>query len=283
VESKRISLEVQQMAEFAADLKRFSDMDDVEVAKDDPDVRGWDVTTPDGRDIGEVKDLLVDTAEMKVRALEVELDGKRFNTRDNRRVAIPVDRVQLDDDKNDVIVRGMAVDEIGRMPVYSQPPGQTIGRSGRDEMRGQAREYERGRQGEYARGAERDRLTRSEEELAVGKREVKTGEIGIGKHVETEHVSRDVPLERERVHVERRPAAERVAGSADLRDDEIRIPVHEEQAVVEKRPVVKEEVVVSKERVSEPKRVDADVRKERLDVDKEGDVRETDFRNRRER
>jgi uncharacterized protein (TIGR02271 family) len=151
----------------------------------------------------------------------------------------------------------MGVDEIGRMPAYSTHS--------------------------EPRGAERDRLTRSEEELAVGKREVKKGEVRVGKHVESEHVSRDVPLERERVHVERRPATERTAGSADLGEDEIRVPVREEQAVVEKRPVVKEEVVISKERATEPKRVEADVRKERIDVDEEGNVVGKKFRDRGER
>lgn len=44
------------------------------VADGDPDVRGWEVIGSDGRRIGEVDDLLVDTAAMKVRYLEVRLD-----------------------------------------------------------------------------------------------------------------------------------------------------------------------------------------------------------------
>lgn len=46
------------------------------VAEGDPDVRGWDVIGRDGRRIGEVDDLLVDTAALKVRYLEVRLDRR---------------------------------------------------------------------------------------------------------------------------------------------------------------------------------------------------------------
>jgi len=44
------------------------------VADGDPDVRGWEVVGGDGRRIGSVNDLLVDTAEGKVRYLDVQLD-----------------------------------------------------------------------------------------------------------------------------------------------------------------------------------------------------------------
>ncbi len=44
------------------------------VVAGDPDVRGWGVLGADGRRIGEVEDLLVDTAALRVRYLEVELD-----------------------------------------------------------------------------------------------------------------------------------------------------------------------------------------------------------------
>jgi hypothetical protein len=44
------------------------------IADGDPDVRGWEVVGGDGRRIGSVNDLLVDTAEGKVRYLDVHLD-----------------------------------------------------------------------------------------------------------------------------------------------------------------------------------------------------------------
>jgi hypothetical protein len=44
------------------------------VAEGDPDVRGWEVLRADGRRIGEVDDLLVDTKASKVRYLALTLD-----------------------------------------------------------------------------------------------------------------------------------------------------------------------------------------------------------------
>ncbi len=111
------------MKDYERNLQRFSDMEDVEVSEDDPDVRGWDVVTRDGHDIGEVKDLLVDTSSMKVRCLEVELDGSHFKWNDNRRVAIPLESVQLDEEHDDVVLNGMALDEVARLDEYRPEAG----------------------------------------------------------------------------------------------------------------------------------------------------------------
>jgi uncharacterized protein (TIGR02271 family) len=50
------------------------------------------------------------------------------------------------------------------------------------------------------------------------------------------------------------------------------MPVTEEEVVVEKRPVVKEQIIVRKHAVTENRTVDADLRKERVDVEAEGDA-----------
>jgi uncharacterized protein (TIGR02271 family) len=73
---------------------------------------------------------------------------------------------------------------------------------------------------------------------------------------------------REEVEVERRPV-ERAAGAADvdIREDEVRVPIMEEEVIVEKRPVVKEEIVVKKRAVEETEEVEAELKKERIDVD----------------
>jgi uncharacterized protein (TIGR02271 family) len=123
---------------------------------------------------------------------------------------------------------------------------------------------------------EGERLTRTEEELRVGKRAVEAGEVVVGKHVETEHKQVPVNLKREEITIERRPL-NREAGGTDIRDDEIRVPLTEEEAVVDKRPVVKEELVIGKRVVEDQKTVDADVRREEFDID------ETNVKNRNRR
>jgi uncharacterized protein (TIGR02271 family) len=113
---------------------------------------------------------------------------------------------------------------------------------------------------------ETQRVTRSAEELRIGKRLEKKGEVRVSKHVETEHVSQQVPLRREEVHVERRPVERAVGSAAEMRDDEIVVPVMGEEAVIEKRPVVKEEIVISKEPTTIQEQVETDVRREEFDV-----------------
>jgi sporulation protein YlmC with PRC-barrel domain len=46
-----------------------------EIVVGDPDVRGWEVVGRDGRRVGEVKDLLVDTENPSTRYLEVRTDS----------------------------------------------------------------------------------------------------------------------------------------------------------------------------------------------------------------
>jgi uncharacterized protein (TIGR02271 family) len=120
-----------------------------------------------------------------------------------------------------------------------------------------------------AAGDDADRhLTLSEEELEIGKRRVPAGEVRVSKSVETERVREDVPVIREEVTVERHPVANGMrAGSADIGEDEITIPVTEEEVIAEKRAVVKEEIVARKREVEENRTVEADLRQETVDID----------------
>ena len=119
----------------------------------------------------------------------------------------------------------------------------------------------------YSRGQDR-RITLAEEQLAVGKRSVQEGEVAVRKHVDTRHVEQEVELVREEVTVERRPlSADAATDIRDIGEEEIRVPVMREEAVVEKRTVPVEEVVIRKEAVSDTQTVGADLRKETLDVD----------------
>lgn len=121
---------------------------------------------------------------------------------------------------------------------------------------------------------EATRLVLSEEQLAVGKREVQAGEVGLHKRVETQHVHEEIPLRHEEVEIERRPitdgySAAGAAGATIGQDEEIRIPLHAEEAVVEKRVVPTEEVLVRKREVTETQSIDTELRRERAEVDRE--------------
>ena len=80
-----------------ARLERLSRMDGYAVDRHELDPRGWDVVGRDGRRVGEVKDLIVDTERMSAPYLDVELDTKLFDLRDDDpRVLVPVDRARPD-------------------------------------------------------------------------------------------------------------------------------------------------------------------------------------------
>ncbi len=77
------------------DLKNLNELDDYQVAADDADPRGWQVTATDGRGIGRVADLIVDTDSMKVRYLDVEVDRALSPTARERHLFVPTEAVAI--------------------------------------------------------------------------------------------------------------------------------------------------------------------------------------------
>src|SRR3954471_15602463 len=85
-------------------LRRLSDAD-LEVAKDEPDVRGWTVIDQAGEEWGDVEDLIVDAAAMKVRYLQIDANDDH-QIGDNGAIYAPIERVDLDRKEKRVILRG---------------------------------------------------------------------------------------------------------------------------------------------------------------------------------
>src|SRR5215211_4039366 len=112
------------------------------------------------------------------------------------------------------------------------------------------------------------RVQRTEEELAAGTREREAGQLKVRKRVRTDREHIEVPTRHEEVSVERVPV-EGEASEAEIGEDEVVVPVTEEEVVVSKRPVVKEEVRVRKDVASDTETVEEDVRREEIDVEDE--------------
>jgi uncharacterized protein (TIGR02271 family) len=121
---------------------------------------------------------------------------------------------------------------------------------------------------------ETQRLQLREEELRAEKERVQAGEVRVRKEVVTEERTLEVPVTREEVVIERRPAAQgqRASGSID-EGEEIRIPVMEEEVHVEKTPVVREEVNLKKRQVQSTQEVSDTVRREEAHIEQTGDAR----------
>jgi uncharacterized protein (TIGR02271 family) len=133
-----------------------------------------------------------------------------------------------------------------------------------------------------ARGAVRDAYDRTirlrEEQLHADKTREETGDVKVRKEVHTEHKTITVPVEREEVVIEHRPAAATADTSGSIKAEEIRIPVSEEKVHARKETVAKEEVHVGKRKVHDTETVGGDVRSEHLVVEKEGDIEVRDER-----
>ena len=116
--------------------------------------------------------------------------------------------------------------------------------------------------------AEDQAITRSEEELEVGKREVDAGRVRLRKWVETEPVSVDVTLHRETARVVRQPINETV-DEAHIGEAEVELPLHAEVPMVRKETVAKERIGLEKDVEAETRTVTDEVRRERVDVERE--------------
>jgi uncharacterized protein (TIGR02271 family) len=113
-----------------------------------------------------------------------------------------------------------------------------------------------------------------EEELRAEKERVQAGEVRLRKEVITEERTIEVPVTREEVVIERRPAAQgREATGRIDESEEIRIPLMEEEVRVEKTPVVREEVSVKKRQVQGMEEVSDTVRREEARIEQTGDAR----------
>ncbi len=140
-----------------------------------------------------------------------------------------------------------------------------------DTESGEFREHDRNQEGVSQPGSDLEdedelRVQRSEEELRAGTREREAGSMKVRKRVRTERESIEVPTKHEEVSVERVPV-EGEATETQIGEDEVSVPVTEEEVVTDKRAVAKEEVRLRKDTVHDTEVVEDDVRKEEVDIE----------------
>ena len=163
--------------------------------------------------------------------------------------------------------RGAYADYSSETTSGSAGPGMAMG----DTESGEFREHPPSEEGVSGEGSDLDdrdelRVQRSEEELAAGTREVEAGAMRVRKRVRTDREQIEVPTRHEEVSVERVPVSGE-ATEAQIGEDEVVVPVTEEEVVVSKRAVAKEEVRIKKDVVEDTEVVEEDVRREEIDVE----------------
>ena len=230
----------------------LADLPDFKVSHDDIDPRGWAVYSQDGQKLGEVKDLLVDTAAMQVRYLQVGLDRDVAGDSDGRRVLFPVGTARLDDSDDRVFVDATAA-AVSGIPAYTA--GAPVTR-------------------EYENSVRRGFVT------AAGTTAGTDAEPGEITAAELDYYNHD-HYDTRRFYGARTRSTDRVAdGAAEAAADDaaapavaagseaVRVPVRGEQAVITKRLVVKEEIIIRKRAVTTNHVVETDLRTERVEVER---------------
>ena len=116
-------------------------------------------------------------------------------------------------------------------------------------------------------------VIRREEELTVATTAREVGQVGVRKVVDHERAETIVPVGTEHAEFDREAVLEGDSGEVEvLPDGSISIPVFQEELVIEKRLVVRERVIVRKHTVVEDRLVEADLRRERVEVEADPEV-----------
>jgi sporulation protein YlmC with PRC-barrel domain len=221
----------------------LSALNDFEVAEGYPDIRGWQVASADGQEVGKVHDLLIDVDQMRTRDLDVRLTKALAASPGDRDVLVPIGTAQVVEDKNVVRVP-LTAERVGLLPVYEHG---ALSRTHELEVR---RHFSLGEAaaaaaaGTAATTAARDFYDNEgyDDRRFFGKRRpVREDKEIAERRIEAERAeAARVDAEREAVRRDeevRRDATERAVerDARDASDKEIRVPVQPDDAVVLKR------------------------------------------------
>jgi len=115
-----------------------------------------------------------------------------------------------------------------------------------------------------------DAMTRSEEQLRVGKEQVNAGHAALDKYVTSEHVQTTVPVTKERVVIEREPITDANRDAAlsgvGITEAHHEVNLTEERAIAAKETVPIERIRLGKQTEVHQQAVGAELRKEHIDL-----------------
>jgi uncharacterized protein (TIGR02271 family) len=251
--------------------------------------------------VGSIEDGLFDDTTGQFRYLIVDTGPWIFG----KKVLLPIGRAQFDNNEQRVYVSGLTKKQVEELPEYSS--SESVDYDYEENVRGVYREPTAGqsipvgsgvaaattRDVDYTRDnysydrdpdlyQVRDTDERSqpirlyEERLVADKSRRKVGDVAVGKRIESETANVSVPLQKERVVIERTTPTEGMAATdvnhAFDNTEVARMEVYEEQANVRKEAFVREEVNLRKETQEEVVTEEATIRREELDVDAGNDT-----------
>ena len=262
------------------------------------DIKSFSVYDYSNDKIGSVHDIIVDESG-RFRYLVLDTGFWIFG----KKVLLPVGRASIDYSQQRVYAKGLTKEQAESLPEYDDDmtvdydyeervrmvyrgkdyaPDNTVyaeEAGGYDSGAYQADIYDR-EPTLYAHQEEqidnRQNLKLYEERLVANKERFQAGAVTIGKRVETETASVSVPVEKEKIVIERSTTTDGTVvapGEATFAEGEVaRVEVYEETADIEKQAFVREEVNVRKEVEQETVSAKETIRREELEVETDGDA-----------
>jgi uncharacterized protein (TIGR02271 family) len=239
--------------------------------------RGQDLLDRDGDKIGSIEEIYLDTGSQTPEwaLVKTGLFGSKSTfvplrdaSREGDVLRVPYEKDQIKDAPKIDPDGALSADEEAELYRHYGMDYTSAGGNGRTDGTQTTDTTER-----TSGGAPGDAMTRSEEELRVGTTERESGRVRLRKWVETEDVTKTVPVTREEVRLEREPITDANRDAAlsgtDITEDEHEVVLHEEEVVAEKKVVPKERVRLEKDAVTDEREVNETVRRERFEVDED--------------
>lgn len=262
------------------------------LSSDLDDIKGFDVYAQGDDKVGAVDDILVDDTDGRFRYFVVDTGFWVFG----KKVLLPVGMANVDEDAKRIYVNSLTREQVENLPNFNdldkldfdqeeqvrgvyRPMAATTSVAATPTMGTTDTAYDRTNYSYdrdpslYSTRDDQRGIKLYEERLIADKRRQKSGEVVIGKHVETETARVSVPVEKERVVVERVAPTESVVGDATgafADNATVRMEVYEETPDIHKETILREEVRVKKVVDRDTVEANETIRREELDLDTQG-------------
>lgn len=274
---------LQKLEDFYPDYRQ--------TAMGDNDVKSYDVYAQggggqDSDKVGSVHDILVDAQDGHFRYFVVDTGFWIFG----KKVLLPVGRAEISTNEKRVYAKGLMKQQVEDLPNFDNldkidyeheeqvrnvyRPAVAAGKTSTAAYNRDTYNYDRDPDLFNLSEQNQQGLKLYQERLVADKQRRKTGEAVISKRVETEKAQVSVPIEKERVVIERTAPTGQTAidpSQVNFGEGEVaRVEVYEETPDVHKETVVREEVRVRKEVERDTVNVNETLRREELNVDTQG-------------
>ena len=251
--------------QYPTDLTPLHDLPNWKIADGETDPRGLTLVGRGNQELGKVETLLASPTTRKAHFAIINPTGNA------QKFAVPLDDVRFDM-KNGRAYAPISMANFADAPVYNDSAADYNQYDAYWSKAVAAEPVAATDKYDQHQSAD-DVIQLREEEIHVNKETVQAGEVVVGKRVVEEQKTMTVPVSHEEVVVTRR-AVDRPTDASDIGDAnmEVKVAVMAEQVSTSKTARVVEEVEVGTRTVEEQRTITDTVRKEKLDLDTDGNV-----------